>query len=285
MSLSIVIPICNECESIRPLYVALTAVLNGSGRNYEILFVDDGSNDGSYDELLALAERDRDIKLIRFARNFGQTAALAAGIEYASGEVIVTLDGDRQNDPADIPLLLAKLDAGFDLVHGWRKDRHDAFHRTLPSRIANWLIRRVTGVPLHDLGCTLKAMRREIARALPLIGDMHRFIPILAHANGARCAQVIVRHHPRRAGKTKYGLGRTFRVLRDLIAVQRMIRRGSRPLPFERQYEIRELVNFGRETASVNFLISDLKSQIANPPHEVEGYSIPDQKSFATTPE
>ena len=270
MSLSVVIPICNERENIRPLYLSLTAVLNGGGRDYEILFIDDGSNDGSSEELSDLATHDPDVKVIRFARNYGQTAALAAGIEHASGDVIVTLDGDRQNDPADIPLLLAKLDEGFDFVHGWRKDRHDAFHRTLPSQLANWLIRRVTGVPLHDVGCTLKAMRREVARVLPLVGDMHRFIPILAHAGGARCAQVVVRHHPRRAGQTKYGLGRTFRVLRDLIALKKMLRRRDYPQPTERQYVIRELVNFNRCLAPC----TQVPDTLAN-----------HQDTFATTPE
>jgi glycosyltransferase involved in cell wall biosynthesis len=230
-SISIVIPIYNERDNVRPLYESLSPVLSRLGRPYEILFVDDGSQDGSYDELLGLARADANVKVVRFRRNFGQTAAMAAGLEHASGDVIVTMDGDMQNDPADIPLMLDKLDEGYDLVHGWRKHRQDALvHRKIPSKIANWLIARVTGFPVRDLGCTLKAMRREIADDLQLYGEMHRFIPILANWQGARCAEVVTRHHPRTRGKTKYGLWRTFRVLMDLMTVKYLIQYSVSPM-------------------------------------------------------
>lgn len=224
MSVSVVVPICDEVENIGPLHDQLLAVLPTVGRAWEIVFVDDGSADGSSERLKALAAADPRIKVIRFRRNYGQTAAMHAGIQHARGEIIVTLDGDLQNDPGDIPLLVGKIDEGYDLVHGWRKDRHDAWlTRKLPSRIANGLIARVTGVPIRDLGCTLKAIRREIAVELELYGEMHRFIPVLAHQRGARCVEVVTRHHPRRFGRTKYGLSRTTRVLLDLVTVKYML--------------------------------------------------------------
>lgn len=224
MSISVVVPICNELENIQPLYQQLAAVLPRLGREWEILFVDDGSTDGSRGVLAELAASDRQVKIVAFRRNYGQTAAMQAGIQHASGEVVVTLDGDLQNDPLDIPAMVAKLDEGYDLVHGWRKQRQDTLlTRKLPSRIANWLISRVTGFPIHDLGCTLKAMRREIALELELYGEMHRFIPILAHQRGARCAEIVTRHHPRRHGQTKYGLSRTVRVVLDLLTVKYML--------------------------------------------------------------
>ena len=229
--ISIVIPIHNERDNIRPLYEDLQAVMLCLGRAFEILFVDDGSTDGSHRELEALAVSDNRVKVIELRRNFGQTAALAAGIEYAAGDVIVTMDGDLQNDPADIPLLLETLDEGFDLVHGWRKDRRDPYlNRVLPSRIANALISRVTGFAAHDLGCSLKAMRREIAQELRLYGEMHRFIPILAHWRGARCCEVVTRHRPRRFGESKYGLSRVTRVLLDLATVAYLIRYLASPM-------------------------------------------------------
>jgi glycosyltransferase involved in cell wall biosynthesis len=224
MSISVVVPICNELENIPPLYQQLAAVLPSIGKPWEIVFVDDGSTDGSSDRLKYLAERDERVKVVRFRRNYGQTAALQAGIQHATGDVIVTLDGDLQNDPLDIPTMVAKLNEGYDLVHGWRKLRQDKLlTRKIPSTIANWLISTVTGFPIHDLGCTLKAMRREIAVELELYGEMHRFIPILAHQRGARCAEVVTRHHPRRHGQTKYGLSRTVRVVLDLVTVKYML--------------------------------------------------------------
>jgi len=224
MQVSIVIPIYNELDNVWPLYRQLDAVLREQDRSYEILFIDDGSLDGTDRRLKEVAARDSHVKVVRFRRNYGQTAAMHAGIQHATGEVIVTMDGDMQNDPTDIPMMLDKIDEGFDLVHGWRKNRQDAFvNRKLPSKIANWLISKVTRFPIHDLGCTLKAIRREIASELELYGEMHRFIPILAHQRGARCAEVVTKHHPRRFGETKYGIGRTFRVILDLITVKYML--------------------------------------------------------------
>jgi glycosyltransferase involved in cell wall biosynthesis len=231
MSLSIVVPIFNEVESIRLLYESLDRVLRGLGRDYEIILVDDGSNDGSGRVLSALAEDDTHVKIIEFRGNFGQTAAMSAGIQAATGEIVITLDGDLQNDPSDIPMMLEKIDEGYDLVHGWRRHRQDAFlNRRLPSILANRLISTVTRFPVHDLGCTLKAIRRDVAQEIPLYGEMHRFIPILAHWRGARCVEVDTQHHPRRFGKTKYGMLRTFRVLLDLITVQFLIRYLQSPM-------------------------------------------------------
>jgi glycosyltransferase involved in cell wall biosynthesis len=224
MSVSVVVPICNELENISPLYQQLAAVLPSLNRRWEIVFVDDGSTDGSSDRLKQLAAADERVKVVRFRRNYGQTAAMQAGIQHSTGDTIVTLDGDLQNDPLDIPTLINKLDEGYDLVHGWRKLRQDTLlTRKIPSKLANWLISRVTRFPIHDLGCTLKAIRRDIAVELELYGEMHRFIPILAHARGARCVEVVTRHHPRRFGQTKYGLSRTVRVVLDLITVKYML--------------------------------------------------------------
>lgn len=231
MQVSVVVPIYNERENVERLYEALHRVLVQLGRSYEIVLVNDGSTDGSSAALDAIASQDEHVKVIHFRRNFGQTAAMSAGLDYASGDVIVTLDGDLQNDPADIPLMLARLDEGYDLVHGWRKKRQDAFiNRKLPSKIANWIIAKVTGFPVHDLGCTLKAMRREIAQDLRLYGEMHRFIPILAHWQGARCVEVETRHHPRLFGQTKYGIWRTVRVVLDLMTVKFMIQYSTSPM-------------------------------------------------------
>ncbi len=231
MTVSIVVPVYNERENITLLHQALTDSLLAVGRPYEMVLIDDGSTDGSSRALDELAARDPAVKVVHFRRNFGQTAAMNAGLHLASGDVIITLDADLQNDPADIPVLLAKLEEGYDLVHGWRKNRQDAFvNRKLPSKIANWLISKTTGFPVHDLGCTLKAMRREIAQDLQLYGEMHRFIPILAHWRGARCAEVVTRHHPRKFGTSKYGISRTFRVILDLITVKYMIQYLTSPM-------------------------------------------------------
>jgi len=194
MTISVVVPIYNELENIPLLYQQLAAVLPSLNRPWEIVFVDDGSTDGSSDRLKQIAVRESRVKVVHFRRNYGQTAAMQAGIQHSAGETIVTLDGDLQNDPLDIPTLVQKLDEGYDLVHGWRKLRQDTLlTRKVPSRIANWLISKVTRFPIHDLGCTLKAMRREIADELELYGEMHRFIPILAHQRGARCCEVVTR--------------------------------------------------------------------------------------------
>lgn len=224
MGVSVVVPVCNEWENVRRLFDAVAEELQRAGVPFEIIFVDDGSTDGSHRELALLADDDPRVRVIEFRRNFGQTAALAAGIRAAGEDVIVTLDGDLQNDPADIPPMLDKLNEGYDLVHGWRRVRKDAFfRRRIPSRIANWIIARATGYPAHDLGCGLKVMRRDIANELPLYGEMHRFIPVLAHSRGARCAEVVTRHHRRQFGKSKYGLSRTLRVLFDLITVKLLL--------------------------------------------------------------
>ncbi len=231
MDLSIVIPIKDERDNVKRLHELLHQALVPLQRSYEILFVDDGSSDGSYDVLAELAAGDPHVKVLRLRRNFGQSAALQAGIDWSSGAVLVTMDGDLQNDPADIPMLLDKLAEGYDAVLGWRVRRQDNFLiRKLPSLAANWLIRKVTGVPIKDMGCTLRALRRDLAEALPLYGEMHRFVPVLAQQYGARLAQVPVRHHPRTAGQTKYNLSRTFRVVLDLITVKFLHSYLTRPM-------------------------------------------------------
>jgi glycosyltransferase involved in cell wall biosynthesis len=224
LSVSIVVPIYNERENVPLMYDTLDRVLSGLGREYEIIFVNDGSNDGSGAAFLELTGRDPRVKVVEFRGNFGQSAAMGAGIQYSSCDVVVTMDGDLQNDPADIPMMLDKIDEGYDLVHGWRKKRQDAFlNRKLPSKIANWLISRVTKFPVHDLGCTLKAIRTDVAKEIEMYGEMHRFIPILANWRGAKCIEVVTNHHPRRFGVSKYGIGRVFRVLLDLITVKYLI--------------------------------------------------------------
>lgn len=231
-SVSVVVPIYNEVDNIGPLYQAVREVAEREfPTDWELILVDDGSTDGSTAELRQLAASDPRVRVIEFRRNYGQTAAMQAGIQAAQHEVVVLMDGDLQNDPADIPMMLDKLREGYDLIHGWRLDRQDTFwNRTLPSKIANWLISRVTGFPVHDLGCSLKAIRREIAQELNLYGEMHRFIPILAHWQGARCCEVVTRHHPRRRGVSKYGLSRTTRVLLDLFTVKYFIHYATSPM-------------------------------------------------------
>ena len=231
MDLSIVIPLYNEEENVEPLCRQLKAALEEVGREYEIIIVDDGSTDGSFDVLRRLHEGDERLKVIRFRRNFGQTAAFAAGFERSQGEVVITMDADLQNDPADIPLLLEKIEQGYDVVSGWRLHRKDPFvTRRLPSMIANWLISRVTGVHLHDYGCSLKAYRREVVKNVQLYGELHRFIPAIANWMGVSVAEVPVRHYARRFGKSKYGLSRTARVLLDLLTVRFLLSYSTRPI-------------------------------------------------------
>lgn len=231
MQVSVVVPLYNEVENVDLCYQALIDVMEQTPWEYEILFVDDGSRDGTCERLATIADEDVRVKVIQFRRNFGQTAAMRAGFENASGEFVVTMDGDLQNDPADIPMMVEKMLEGYDLVHGWRKDRQDAFlNRKLPSKIANWLIATVTGFPVRDLGCTLKVMRRDVAADLSLYGEMHRFIPILAHWQGARSVEVVTRHRARRFGQSKYGIWRTLRVVLDLITVKYMIRHSVSPM-------------------------------------------------------
>ena len=229
--LSVVIPAYNEEENVPILYEKLKKVLDSLGEDYEIIFVDDGSTDGTYQRLKQLAEKDSRLKVIRFKRNYGQTAAMSAGFEHAKGDVIITLDADLQNDPEDIPILLEKLKEGYHVVSGWRKDRKDPFlSRRLPSTIANWLISKITGVHLHDYGCTLKAYRAEVVKDLELFGDMHRFLPALTKRRGAKITEVVVRHHPRMFGKSKYGIGRTVRVLLDIMLVKFLNEYINKPL-------------------------------------------------------
>ena len=220
LDLSIVVPIYNEAESLTHLIEAIASAVAINNLSYEIICVDDGSTDGSTKILTDLATQRSDLKAVILRRNYGQTPAMAAGFENARAKAIVTLDGDLQNDPADIPLLLDTLNEGYDLVSGWRKQRQDAaLTRLLPSKIANWIIGRVTGVKLHDYGCSLKAYRSEVVADMNLYGELHRFLPALAYIEGARITEIPVRHHPRRYGKSKYGLGRTIRVIMDLLTV------------------------------------------------------------------
>lgn len=230
-AISAVVPIYNELESLSHLIDAIATTLQQSGLSYEIICVDDGSIDGTT-QLLSKLARDRDdLKAVILRRNYGQTPAMAAGFQYAKGRIIVTLDGDLQNDPADIPKLIAKLDEGYDLVSGWRKHRQDdAVTRLLPSKIANWLIGQVTGVKLHDYGCSLKAYRAELVADMNLYGELHRFLPALAYIEGARITELPVCHHARRFGKSKYGLGRTFRVLMDLLTIYFMKKFLTKPM-------------------------------------------------------
>lgn len=231
LDLSIVVPIYNEAESVETLVSAIADSVAETKLKYEIICVDDGSKDGTTGVLTNLANRRIDLKAVILRRNYGQTAAMAAGFESAVGNIIVTLDGDLQNDPADIPMLLAKLEEGYDLVSGWRKNRQDAaLTRLLPSKIANIIIAKVTGVVLHDYGCSLKAYRAELIADMNLYGELHRFLPALAYIEGARIAEVPVRHHARRFGQSKYGLGRTIRVVMDLMTVFFMKKFLTRPM-------------------------------------------------------
>ena len=228
--ISVVVPLYNEAANIEALHAELTAVLNGLGRPYELILVDDGSTDATFEALAALHARDPHVAVIRFRRNFGQTAAFAAGFDRARGPVIVTLDGDLQNDPRDLPALVARLDEGFDIVSGWRRERKDRWlTRRVPAACANWLISMVTGVKLHDYGCSLKAYRADTVKPLQLYGELHRFIPALASARGARIAEMAVNHRPRRAGASKYGLSRTGRVVLDLLLVKFLLDYATRP--------------------------------------------------------
>lgn len=229
--LSVVVPIYNERDNVAPLHEALSYALQQLGRPYEIVLVDDGSKDGTRDVLRQLAAGDPNLRLVMFRRNYGQTAAMAAGFRAARGRTVVSMDGDLQNDPADIGRLVEKLEEGYDVVCGWRRWRQDRVAtRLLPSRIANFLISRVTGARIHDTGCSLKAYRSWVVRSLHLYSDMHRFLAALGVGLGARIAELPVRHHPRRAGKSKYGLGRVFRVLADLVGIKMLIQFAAHPI-------------------------------------------------------
>jgi glycosyltransferase involved in cell wall biosynthesis len=229
--ISVVIPLFNEAENVRALLDELFAELAKLERTFEVICVDDGSRDRTFEELSRIAAERRELRVIRFRLNFGQTAAMSAGIEAARGDVIVPMDGDLQNDPADIGKLLAMLDTGFDVVSGWRKNRQDReLGRKLPSRIANLLISAISGVRLHDYGCSLKAYRRDVLRDVKLYGEMHRFIPIYASWQGARVGEMVVNHRPRRAGRSKYGLSRTFKVVLDLMVVKFLASFATKPV-------------------------------------------------------
>ncbi len=229
--LSIFLPVYNEQENLDRLHRQLIDSLTACGRTFEIIYVDDGSSDGSLAILERIAAGDQRVRVIAFRRNYGQTAAMSAGIDAARGEVLIPMDADLQNDPADIERLLARLDEGYDVVSGWRRNRQDAFlTRTLPSRLANWMISTIGGVPLHDYGCSLKAYRREVLQDVHLYGEMHRFIPIYASWSGGRVTEIPVAHHPRIAGKSKYGLSRTIKVVFDLVTIKFMASYMTKPL-------------------------------------------------------
>jgi len=231
--LSVVLPVYNEVESLSVLHEALCKELQATGLSYEILYCDDGSQDGSADVLREFAGRDSQVRVVLLKRNFGQTAAITAGVDQARGEIIVLMDADYQNDPADIRKLLEKLDEGYDIVSGWRRRRKDPlFTKKIPSRMANWLISKITGVKIHDHGCTLKAYRSEILKHVSLYGEMHRFISILGHWAGATVAEIEVNHYPRRCGKSKYSLGRIFKVLLDLPVLVLLGNYLTRPMHF-----------------------------------------------------
>jgi len=231
VDLSVIVPLYNEVDNLEPLAAEINQALASLGQSYEVIFIDDGSTDGGFAVLRELQRRDPHTVVVRLPRNYGQTAALAAGFDHASGAVLVALDADGQNDPADIPAMLAKLDQGYDVVAGWRLPRQDPLlSRRFPSVVANAVIGLITGVRLHDYGCTLKVMRHDVVRGLRLYGEMHRFIPALADDLGARIAEVQVHHRPRRAGVSKYGLSRTIRVLLDLITVKFLSSYSTRPI-------------------------------------------------------
>jgi glycosyltransferase involved in cell wall biosynthesis len=231
IDLTIIVPVFNEEKNIRPLYEEISSACAGLNRTSEIIFIDDGSRDGSWPALKTVQAEDPRVRIIRLRKNFGQTAALSAGFNNARGEIIITLDADLQNDPKDFGLLIAKIDEGYDLVNGWRRDRKDKFiSRRLPSITANWLISRITKVRLRDYGCTLKAFRREVIEHINLYGEMHRFIPAIAAAIGVTIAEVPVNHRPRIHGKSKYGISRSIRVFLDLLTVKFLLSYSTRPL-------------------------------------------------------
>jgi glycosyltransferase involved in cell wall biosynthesis len=234
IDLSILVPVYNEADNVAPLHGELTTVLATLGGTYEIIFVDDGSTDGTTTILQEIQARDPDhVRVAFLRRNCGQTAALSAALDLSRGTILIPMDGDRQNDPADIPRLLERLDQGFDVVSGWRKDRQDKWlTRRVPSQVANRVIARISGVALHDFGCTLKAYRRRVLEGVRLYGEMHRFIPIFASWQGGRVTELVVHHRPRTAGRTKYGLGRTFNVVLDLILIRFNQRYAQRPMHF-----------------------------------------------------
>lgn len=232
-SISVVVPVFEEEENLRPLQAEIARALDALGEPAEIVYVDDGSRDASLAVLLEIRRADPRVRVVQFTRNAGQTAAMAAGFDHARGEIVITLDADMQNDPADIPRLVLELRRGFDVVAGWRKERHDGFVlRRLPSMVANRLIAWVTGVAIHDTGCTLKAFRREVVRNMLIYAEQHRFLPAMAAGSGARVTELVVNHRPRRFGRSKYGIGRATRVLLDLMSIQLTAKFSHRPMQF-----------------------------------------------------
>jgi glycosyltransferase involved in cell wall biosynthesis len=228
----VIVLVYNELDSIAPMHEELIGVLEALDLSFEVLYIDDGSRDGSTERLGQLATRDRRVRMVSFRRNFGQTAAVQAGIDHSRGEILIFMDGDMQNDPHDIPRLMEKIDEGYDVVSGWRRDRKDDAARVLPSKVANWIIARVTGVRLNDFGCTLKAYQREVIQDVKLYGEMHRFIPVYASWVGARITEIPVNHRPRMYGHSKYSLARTSRVLLDLITVKLLGSYSTKPIYF-----------------------------------------------------
>lgn len=267
MKISIVLPIYNEEENIELLYRELRAVFEQEKLDYEIVAVDDGSRDSSFEKLKRIAGKDPRVKVLRFRYNVGQTAAMSAGMQAATGDIVIPMDADLQNDPADIPAFLATLEEGYDVVCGWRKDRQDAFIiRKVPSLAANWLIRRVTGVHVHDYGCTMKAFRRGVIAGVNLYGEMHRFIPTYTAWNGGKTTEIVVNHRPRTFGKSKYGLSRVYKVLLDLIVVKFLQKYMNKPMHFFGGIGFISLFFGGvAGTASVVLKIMDLRDFVETP--------------------
>jgi glycosyltransferase involved in cell wall biosynthesis len=252
VALSIVVPLYNEVDNVQPLYLAITSAMAGKIDSYEVVLVDDGSKDDTYYRAAMLVDQDPRIRVVRFRRNYGQTAAMAAGIKHARGDVIITMDGDLQNDPTDIPMLLSLIDQGYDIVVGWRRKRKDGGARVFVSKIANRIMAKVMGVAVRDSGCSLKAYRAELIQDIPLYGEMHRFIPALSKLAGARLAQVEVKHHPRRYGVSKYGFSRIYKVMLDIISIRALLSYARHPLGWLVP------VGFGSFTLGVGLVISSL---------------------------
>jgi len=249
LDLSVVVPIYNEADNVERLYKSLEEVLSKLDKNYEVLLIDDGSTDGTTDKLAEIHKRNPKYKVIQFRRNYGQTAAMSAGFDYSAGNVIVTIDADLQNDPKDIPKILEKMEEGYDVVSGWRKDRKDPFlTRKVPSKIANWLVSILAGIHLHDYGCTLKAYSKDVVKNVQLYGEMHRYIPALASWIGINVTEIPVSHHKRKFGKSKYGLSRTPRVILDLITLKFLLSYSTRPIQI--------FGSIGIITAFLGFLIA-----------------------------
>jgi glycosyltransferase involved in cell wall biosynthesis len=262
--LSVIVPVYNEELNVDELFARIAAVIRAP--DAEIIFVDDGSSDGTARRLAAIAATDARVRVIRFRRNFGQTAALSAGIDHATGDILIPMDGDLQNDPADIPLLLARLDEGYDVVSGWRHKRQDPFHRRLPSVIANRIISWLSGVHLHDYGCSLKAYRRDVLSDVRLYGEMHRFVPIYASWQGARVTELPVTHHPRTRGKSHYGIGRTVKVVLDLIVVKFLSAYATKPIYVFGGFGLLSLLAaFAVFCAMVYLKLAGIRSFIATP--------------------